>query len=331
MVGADVIKPLHGLRGIAAMTVVVGHLAPVRTAPALGVVLFFVLSGFLIGKLYVEQSFSAANIWRYVVARIARVYPLFAAVILGTAILNGVTDADVFRLRPDQVVQHLLLAGGASTVWTISAEFQFYGLFILIWALRSHLSSALTAIIPLLLIAASAMLWLGVEASRINIFGYLHIFILGVATASLTSKDDGRFQRVATWLLPLLALGYLVAFIGIPRLYPPRWIYMDLIVVAMCAALLACAIIGRNCLANRILSLPMFLWLGEVSFGVYLLHRHAQWAVDAVAGDISHWLTLPVKILLALALAQFANWAIERPCRAFLRRIGGRILPSATL
>ena len=77
-----IIKPLHGIRGGAAATVVIGHNGIVKGSPSLGVVLFFVLSGFLIGKLYLERPFKAAEVWTYLVARFARIYPLFAFVVI---------------------------------------------------------------------------------------------------------------------------------------------------------------------------------------------------------------------------------------------------------
>ncbi|MBK0399767.1 acyltransferase [Limibaculum sp. M0105] len=196
MYSGKMIKPLHGMRGVAALTVVFGHFAP-GGAPALGVVLFFVLSGFLIGKLYTEQAFTGANVWRYVVARFARVYPLFAVVIICTSVLNAFTSAHVFGLDPDEVPKHLALVGSAATVWTISTEFQFYILFILVWALRSRLPSALIAVLPLLVLATAIALWIGTDATRISIFGYLHIFLLGVLTASLTARLDHAWQPVA--------------------------------------------------------------------------------------------------------------------------------------
>lgn len=326
MAGANIIKPLHGLRGIAAMTVVIGHLAPIKSAPALGVVLFFALSGFLIGKLYLEQTFSAHTVWNYLVGRFARVYPLFAVVTVGTATLNEAFGANIFGLRSAEVLAHLALAGSAWTIWTISAEFQFYGLFVLIWALRSRLPSGIATSLPLLLASVAVMLLIGTEAGRINIFGYLHIFLLGLLTAQLTSLTGDRFSRIAGLAIPILSVAYAVAFFAVPHLYEPRWIYMDLAVVVMCAALIGSTIIARDCWANRILAMPPFVWLGEISFGVYLLHRHAEWAIDYVAGDITRWATLPIKIGLTLVLAQLAFMVIETPCRRGLRRMGTRIV-----
>jgi len=83
-------EPLHGVRGIAAAMVFVSHLGNAGYYPwikgfgQLGVLLFFVLSGFLMGLLYMEERSSARDWARYAVRRVFRVYPLFAFVVLGS-------------------------------------------------------------------------------------------------------------------------------------------------------------------------------------------------------------------------------------------------------
>jgi peptidoglycan/LPS O-acetylase OafA/YrhL len=327
---SNLIKPLHGLRGIAAMTVVAGHLTlgHIMSAPALGVVLFFVLSGFLIGKLYIEQPFNLKNAWGYAVARFARVYPLFAVVIVCTALLNAVAGSNIFGLRLSAVPAHLLLAGDALTVWTISAEFQFYIFFVLIWAIRSRLPSALAASLPLLFLASAIMLWLGTDAGRINLFGYLHIFVLGLVAASVTPMVGDRFRTIAAWFIPILAVTYAAVFLFSPYFYAPRWIYMDPVAIAVCGGLLGATIIGGECLPNRILSLPPLLWLGEISFGIYLLHRPVSAVVDAIVSF--DWLALPLSLALTLVFAQLAHWLIERPARRGIRQALNP-LPSASI
>lgn len=321
-----IIKPLHGLRGVAALTVVIGHFIP-GGAAALGVVLFFILSGFLIGKLYIEQSFTGENVWRYLVARFARVYPLFAFVIISTALLNNFTSARIFGLDPNDIWIHLALAGSANTVWTISTEFQFYILFVLFWAAGSRMPSAIFTILPLLVFSTATALLIGTEATRIGIFGYLHIFLLGVLAAILTAKRDHGSQAIAAFLLPISAAAYFSAYLFIPFFYSPRWVYIDLVSVGICVALISSAILGGDCFVNRILSRSIFVWLGEISFGVYLFHRHAEWIVGALAGHAPWWVALVPKIAVALLLAHLANKLIERPCRTWLRKAGDRLAP----
>ena len=56
------IKPLHGLRGLAALSVVLHHLAPMKFSGAIGVTLFFVLSGYLMGRIYLEKPFGPREV-----------------------------------------------------------------------------------------------------------------------------------------------------------------------------------------------------------------------------------------------------------------------------
>ncbi len=85
------IPVLTGVRGVAAMTVAVAHycnwlqLAPNLVgagAGQLGVMLFFALSGFLMGYLYCDQPQGTVRIWDFAVARLARVGPLFVLVVV---------------------------------------------------------------------------------------------------------------------------------------------------------------------------------------------------------------------------------------------------------
>ena len=60
--------------------------------------LFFVLSGFLMGSLYLNRSFNRRNIWHFVVRRFARVIPLYYAVLTAVLALAGLShwaDRDV--------------------------------------------------------------------------------------------------------------------------------------------------------------------------------------------------------------------------------------------
>ena len=330
--GGQMIRPLHGIRGGAALTVVAGHYGIVKGIPSLGVVLFFVLSGFLIGKLYLERAFEWREVWSYAVARFARVYPLFAVVILGVALINAtVLQADIFALRTADVMPHLLLYGSAMTVWTICAEFQFYGIFILIWLLRSRVSSPLWILLPLLALSAVYAVTLGADAGRTDIFSYLHIFALGLLIATLPTLKSERVERLAGIALPAFVALYAAVYLLGSRTDLDRTIYINPVALLACAGLLWASLhAGQNWL-NRLLSLPVAYWLGEISFGIYLLHRPAGWLVDTTMGDWHGLIKMPLRVGLTLLLAHLAYLAIERPSRDAIRRWGeARVRPRET-
>lgn len=328
----DKIRPLHGIRGAAAMTVVAGHYGIIKGSPSLGVVLFFVLSGFLIGKLYLENRFDFAQVWSYAVNRIARVYPLFAVVIIGVAFVNSAAPGeDIFGLTPDQVAPHLLLYGSALTVWTICAEFQFYALFVVIWAMRSRFRRAEWVLYPVLITSAAYAIAAGGDAGRTDIFSYMHVFTLGLVVSTLPINSLGKSGKAASWALPGFVCLYAAVYLFAPSFHVERAIYINPVALMTCVGLLWASLNAGETWINRMLSQPVAYWLGEISFGVYLLHRPAAWLVDATVGDWSGWIKMPLRVGLTLLAAQLAYWLIEQPARDAIRRLGDlRKIPTAS-
>lgn len=325
MSGTDIIKPLHGLRGGAALTVAIGHFDGMPGAAGLGVVLFFMLSGFLMGRLYMSTEPNPTAVWRYAVARLARIYPLFAVVIIGTILINISTSADIFYLKGDDMVAHLLFAGAGRTVWTISVEVQFYVVFILIWLASSRIGHASRLVFPLLIAATIAAFVFGYDAGRIDLIRYLHLFVAGLALALLTDRDLTRWRPLAAMALPLAGLAYTAVFLTFAWYGDTLYIHQGWTPILACFALLLTSLVAGDCWANRILSWPVMVWLGEISFGLYLLHRHAEWLIDYIAPAANDLFTWPIKLALALLFAQIAYVVIEKPSRSYFRRVGNAL------
>ncbi len=79
-------KPLDGIRALACLIVIVSHIAPLlhlnfekdaSLYGALGVLLFFSLSGFLMSALYFDEAFTTRNAVRYIIARFSRIAPAY--------------------------------------------------------------------------------------------------------------------------------------------------------------------------------------------------------------------------------------------------------------
>ena len=83
-------RELDGLRGLAAFIVLVSHVSN-RTGlwgnllghggGRIGVMIFFCLSGYLMGTLYLSSPFRPVEVWRYALHRFARVAPLYYLVV----------------------------------------------------------------------------------------------------------------------------------------------------------------------------------------------------------------------------------------------------------
>jgi len=321
----EVIKPLHGLRGAAALTVVVGHYGFVEGAAAsLGVVLSCILGGLLIARLYLEAPCAGSTVWSYLLARFARVYPLFALVVVGTGGLGFFFPGiNVFGLTPPQILRNLMLFGENLTIWTISTEFQFYVFFVLVWFARSRLNSAGAVLYPLLAVSLVIGLAFGDVMGRIGLFGYLHVFAIGMVIAHLArpSPDSGPFRV----LLPLLALGYGLVFLYSENFYDAGAIYRDPIALMVCAGLVLATLKGADCWMNRVLSSAPLFFAGEISFGIYLLHRPVARVFDFLVPAFPSLPGLLVKIALTLIASWIAFQVVEKPARKRLREWGGRV------
>jgi peptidoglycan/LPS O-acetylase OafA/YrhL len=320
------IPALHGLRGIAALSVLVGHSAgltklPINIAPSLGVALFFVLSGFLMGYLYIGERASLANIARYIIARFGRIYPLFAVVVIGAVAARILGYPEPFGLGLNNLLSHLALQGGALTVWTVAVECQFYALFVLMWIVYDRWTgSKLLALAVFSAVLMVVALYLTGYTGRIAIGRYLHVFVVGMFCA-LFMERLARFQRLASWVLPISFLAFVASMMIVPKVYDHELIYRDPTIWLICAALVLSAAIAGSSPFSRLLSTRPMAFLGEISFGIYLLHRPALLMIEHFGFLRGPWL-LPLILLLTIAMAAVAHFVIERPARRFIRTAG---------
>ena len=131
------LEGIHGLRGLAALSIVLFHFVYIARIPAprwlafttthfnLGVLLFFSLSAL---SLYHSSKFAPASFGAYLVKRFFRIAPLFYLMLGYMLWWGGVPDSNVllinltfsFNLFPGQH-QSLVWAG-----WSVSVEMLFY-------------------------------------------------------------------------------------------------------------------------------------------------------------------------------------------------------------
>ncbi len=146
------IKPLTSLRALAAFLVFMFHFAhafspenrgidfsgewiplmPLWRQGAVGVSLFFVLSGFLITRIYYDGIAEKRTSLRlFFVKRIARIWPLFlvfAVVQHGVLVLKGmpITDDFLITMTMSQGFFMDLIHQGLPTAWSLTVEESFY-------------------------------------------------------------------------------------------------------------------------------------------------------------------------------------------------------------
>lgn len=308
---------LHGLRGIAVSYVVVSHLGnaelfllPVRhnAIGKVGVWIFFVLSAFLLTKnLHHDFEFTSSRLtstFQYAVHRFFRIYPLFGVVII----------LHVFRghFTPVEALHHLLLRQGWGELWAIPVEFQYYLLVPFVVIIASQFSKGWAGWILFVLCVVSFFYGLispeSVFANGLNIFPKLTPFLLGSMFAFGLLKANVAFLARSFFVnaTAILCLsGLLVATLmyrhmglgALSSLYAP-WLSVGI----------SLAVIGlihttqKSPFFNRVFSIRPLVFLGEISFSLYLLH---MFVIDGFKNvtllpvGVRAWGSLAISILLA--------------------------------
>ena len=330
------IPALGGLRALAALAVYAEHAAAMGIAPSpisgtylgeCGVMLFFALSGFLMADLYLRQQPSMFSVATFARARFARIYPLFALTIIGSAVIYRIDQTFPFQMSGLVALQHLLLLGDGLTLWTISVEFQFYATFIVLWLLYGMLRVGhRDGLFALICTSLILLLWLagfpGFGVERIALTHFAQFFLIGVLGALASWHLPRDASRWADWALPivvgLLGLAVLLLWFANERgcYRQPGFLTLTGFIVFFAAI--------SNGFFSRCLGCRLLVYLGEISFGVYLLHRPMIYLWSKLGLTFPEYFAFPLVTLLVIGVSYLAYRLIEVPAREFitLRRHG---------
>jgi peptidoglycan/LPS O-acetylase OafA/YrhL len=332
------VPALDGVRGLAVLLVVACHALAVPGG-FLGVEIFFVLSGFLITTLLLEEQETRGGIGlgRFYVRRIRRLYPALAALLvawLGLAAL-GLTPRPLAGESIGVLVSGTYLANAAQSwfyalpeglrhLWSLAMEEQFYVLWppVLVLALsrrvdaRSLLKGLLAAAL-LITVVRSALALSGhsvqmlYESPATAGAGLL----IGCAAAAwrLHGLPSALLRRDRLQGLGLASLGFLsiLAWKGpgaTDRIYY-TWL---MAVVDVAAALLVLSVVtAPRSGVGRICSFGGLTWCGRISYSLYLVHPVVLVLLVINRAWLSPWQAIAVSFLLATALHRY----VEQPLR----------------
>lgn len=324
---------VQALRALAALLVVVVHLETLGAAMglgrqvfgpfAVGVDLFFVISGFIMVH---TTSGKAISPGAFMLNRLLRIAPLYWVLTIAVFVLAalrpallGATQADWGALaqslafipyeRADGTVRPILFVG-----WSLNLEMAFYALFAVILGLRDVTSRIALGII--LLIAAVALGRLldppGLPALRFLTQPVLLEFAAGMAIGWLHPLLPAS-RYAARWAVPAAA-GGLVALVMVAQWpLPGGW---PATLLPACAVVLAALVAEKGGLA---FDWPPVRALGDASFALYLVHPFVTqaWTVGATRLAILDAASAPLLMILAMGCAVaaglFVHRRLERP------------------
>lgn len=324
---------LDGLRGIAAITVVLNH-AGVRV-PLYGVEVFFVLSGFLITRLLIAELHrtGGVDLRRFYTRRAYRLLPAFGVLLLVVPIMLAGTAWAV--TAQDVAVSGTYLAnlsraaghdvGALGHTWSLAAEEQFYVLWpmvlaLVVWRLPSRNRHRVVA-----LAAVTVVVWRGWLYANGADWARIYNGFDTHADAILAGCALALWPQLPRWCASWLVLP---AGLGLSVLAGREANGALCMTLGAAASLLLVGyVLGHgHGLVGRVLSLRPARYLGAISYGLYLWHYPLQHAlgVDAHPGRV--WVHVPAALVLA---ACSYRW-VEQPMLALRdRRTSAR--PRATV
>ncbi|HVU51026.1 MAG TPA: acyltransferase [Polyangia bacterium] len=286
--------PLDGLRALCVTSVFLFHGLYSRFGLFLGVDVFFVLSGYLITRILLEEVDRTGRV-DFVNFYVRRARRLLPAVFIMLALVFALWPRDgeagsYWRVVPPVLLYYVnwLLAfkrgslWGLGHFWSLSIEEQFYLLWpvtVALLAVRGRRRTGLVIVGLVLLFAGARAALAGLAPPVGALFDYHATFarvdqlLIGALAACVhTSRAGERLAGVArraVW--PSIA--FLVFCLARARM-ESRWLFLGgFSAVAVAGAfLIVHGSTGEPSPLNRLLQRPLLVWVGKRSYGIYVYH-----------------------------------------------------------
>jgi peptidoglycan/LPS O-acetylase OafA/YrhL len=353
------IPSLDGIRAVSFLLVFWAHAGFEHKIPGgFGVTIFFFLSGYLITTLIQHelQSSNRIDIRAFYLRRVLRILPPFYLVlalalllpalgVINTHLTLGAVSSQLFHFSNISAIAvgHGGTVPGTGVYWSLAVEEHFYLVFPLAFALLHRRGWTGRRIGKLFaVIAAACLAWrlalvFVFDASvdrtylatdtRIDsiLFGCILALLAnpiasGAATVSVSTQR--RMQR-----LRLPAFGVLIAMFvipGDPFRETIRYTLQGLALIPVFFIAIQQPMVGLH----RVLNHRALMWLGRLSYPLYLLHYVVMLTIDDLATRLGYDTTtnayrigrglaaLAVSLVGAMVIHRF----VEKPCARLRRR-----------
>lgn len=331
-------KDIDGLRALAITTVIINHFnKTLLPGGYLGVDIFFVISGFVItSSLHHRTNKNFTDfICGFYERRLKRIVPALSIFVLimsilvcifnpkasvnlltGLTSLFGISNIYLLKQSTDYFSQSTQLNVFTQT-WSLGVEEQFYIIFpFFIWFSGFGRKSKNGG--------RNLLLSLGV-LTIISLIGFIHLYQINqpaayflmptrfweIALGSilfLTLKGKSTSKKFIQKIPPII---FLILIIGIMYL-PQKLAVLSTFTVVVLTSLLI-ASLRRNTLIYDIFTKPQIVYIGLISYSLYLWH----WSVLSISRWTIgiHWWSVPAQLILIILLSITSYEFIEKPFR----------------
>ena len=353
------IPALDGIRAVAVALVLVEHGGiPGVSGGFLGVDVFFVLSGFLITSLLLDEQgrtgrIALAGFW---IRRARRLLPALIVMVLAVVAARAVFPPEATAtLRDNAVAAFFWVANWAFVAqrtdyfsqgtppsplqhtWSLGVEEQYYLLWPLLliavvaligararWAVFALATAgAVGSAAAAVLMASDA----GVNRVYFGTDTRAQALLVGAAAAALLVRDWSvltaggtlirtRWRRWVAGGLSVLGLAMLAALARFATGSAGDFRAGLLLAVAVAAVLVVAPVaLDQGGFVARALALRPLVWLGAISYGVYLWHWPIFLALNGERTSWSGWRLFALRCAATFAVAAASWWLLEQPIR----------------
>lgn len=343
---APLLKPhideIDGLRGIAILLVVILHwvfqplFLPYISTPwlknvlntfAYGVDLFFVISGFLIGRILLRTEKKLSGLFTFYLRRILRIWPLYY-LLLGTIyfLSRGNLSTPKIQLwtfflfifnfyESNGTIIHQALG----TLWSLAIEEQFYALAPLIFM---TLKQRYILFFSVFIIVISPFLRLGVSAnSNIDLWRFTFSRLDGISTGILISIILASTDAIS-YLLSKIHILQGIMFLAIvvaTMLYIVNSPWSSSLMVFSFGLLLVTTLIrSHSGQKTRVLNWEILRYLGVRCYSIYLFHIFFMLIATTLSDNFI--IRLILQSILTLGFAHISWKYLEYPIIKFGQR-----------
>jgi peptidoglycan/LPS O-acetylase OafA/YrhL len=333
---------LDGLRAIAILLVLLSHAhAPMFEGAFFGVDLFFVLSGYLITSLLLREVATTGRIdyaqfyWR----RFLRLSPALL-LFLGTyCVVAPYLWPELTDIYSDALVSALYLADYGIAffdspdtllhMWSLAVEEHFYLLWplVLMGIVRRAPRGTVWRTILLLFVLGWAwrVFWVAQDQRFYEVFFRFDTrttgLVLGSMLAALIIERPDLFERLRAQLPRWMWL-----VLAVPLLMAMEWDDMNAMVwgltlVELATMAILIAVHRPQGLVAEMLSAPVLVWLGKLSYGIYLWHYPV---VRYLRADYPWPVTVALGLAISATLAAISLYTVERWALLWRDRVPAR-------
>lgn len=301
---------LDQVRGVAVLLVLLSHgLVGTQAdkAGAIGVTLFFVLSGFLITRLLMEERWRAGTVdlRRFYQRRARRLLPpLLVALVLcagANALVGGYPVRDPVAAALTYTVNFASTAqpfGAFTHLWSLAVEAHFY----LLWpAVVGFAPRRVVGWVAGVTAVASATARIGLAGAEAEAYQWTFYRLDAILLGALLAVVVARAPRPGRRLV--------VASVAILAALSPGWAFPSFVTWGSTVVAVASVVVVASALTAT-KRRPRLEHLGRISYGVYLYHFPLTWIFDQLRAP--SLVTFTATVVGGLALAELSWRAIER-------------------